>query len=91
MKDSGYDNITGKPLDKTYLEVNLPRFLKQDIDALIKGEQEHSDLLDCLWCEVYGSINSAYHGNEINKEQADYLREKYLGIVKEPSHVLEKI
>jgi hypothetical protein len=48
MKDTGYDNITGKPLYKAFLEVNLPRYLRKDIDALIKGEQEHSNLLDCL-------------------------------------------
>ena len=27
--------------------------------------------------EVYGSINSALYSNEITKEQADYLRDKY--------------
>ena len=34
--------------------------------------------LDCLWDELYGSINANQWGWEISKEQADYLRAKYL-------------
>ena len=34
--------------------------------------------LDCLWDELYGSINASQWGWEITKEQADYLRAKYL-------------
>lgn len=67
-------------LDKTYLECNLPKYLQHDIDALIRGEEESSSLLDCLLDEVYGSINSAFWDNEITQEQAEYLREKYLGL-----------
>ena len=62
------------------LELNLPRYLRNDIEALKKGEQEKSTLLDCLWGEVYGSINAAFYDNEISEEQADYLRAKYLGL-----------
>ena len=36
------------------------------------------DYLDCLRDELYGSINASQWGWEISKEQADYLRAKYL-------------
>jgi hypothetical protein len=68
----------GKPLDKSYLEKNLPKYLDHDIKAYVKGLAEHSSLLDCLRGELYGSINSAEWDEEINHEQANYLRQKYL-------------
>ena len=34
--------------------------------------------LDCLWDELYGSINANQWGGEISPAQADYLRSKYL-------------
>lgn len=58
----------------------LPKYLRNDIDAWVEGVKTGSTVLDCLWGELYGSINSAYYDNEITKEQADYLRQKYLGI-----------
>lgn len=60
------------------MERSLPRFLKDDIEALLKGIENQSSLLDCLYNEVQGSINSAFYGNQITEEQANYLREKYL-------------
>lgn len=59
-------------------EKTLPAYLKQDIEALVKGREENSGVLDCLWGEVYGSINSAYHDRIITEEMANYLRKKYL-------------
>ena len=48
-----------------------------------KTRQKRTDIFwDCLWGELYGSINSAQWDNVITKEQADYLRDKYLGIQK---------
>lgn len=64
--------------EKAYYEVNLPKFLENDLNAYKKGIEENSTLLDCLWGEVYGSINSAYYDGSISEEQAAYLREKYL-------------
>lgn len=61
-------------------EKYLPTYLKNDIDALVEGLQTKSTLLDCLWCEVYGSINSAFYDYAITAEEAAYLREKYLGL-----------
>ncbi|MBP2629448.1 MAG: hypothetical protein H6Q70_76 [Firmicutes bacterium] len=68
----------GKPLDKSYLEKNLPAYLQHDLDALKKGIEEDSSLCDCYWAELYGSINSAEVDLLISKEQATYLRKKYL-------------
>jgi len=67
-----------KEFDEKLYEVNLPKYLKNDIEALKEGIKNKSKYLDCLLDEVYGSINSAYYSNEITKEQADYLRYKYL-------------
>jgi len=64
--------------DEEILELSLPKYLKDDIAALVEGYKSDSPVLDCLYCEVQGSINSAYYGNEITEEQADYLRKKYL-------------
>ncbi|MDU3180471.1 MAG: hypothetical protein E6686_03595 [Lachnospiraceae bacterium] len=59
---------------KIYFEINLPGYLQHDLEAMKKGEYPY----DCLWCELYGSINSAYVDGDITEEQAWYLREKYL-------------
>ncbi|WP_314827528.1 hypothetical protein [Oribacterium parvum] len=64
-------------------EMTLPRYLRNDIKAYVQGIKENSSLLDCLWGEVYGSINSALYSYEISDEQARFLRNKYLGIVLE--------
>jgi len=58
----------------------LPPYLKKDIIALQEGIKSNSSVLDCLYNEVQGSINSAFHGKEITREQADYLWEKYAGL-----------
>lgn len=71
-------DTAGKPADQSYLEAGLPPFLQHDIDEYVKGEQEQSRLLDCLWGELYGSINAALCGGSITEEQAVYLRGKYL-------------
>lgn len=62
---------------------NLPPYLVRDLEALVTGQQNHVTYLDCLEGEVYGSINAAYIDGLISEEQAWYLRERYLGMVKE--------
>lgn len=69
-------------MGKMYLdERTLPTYLQKDIEELKKA-LENNNRLDAneLWCEVYGSINSAQYSYEITKEVADYLRRKYLGL-----------
>ena len=68
------------PRQQDILEVTLPAFLKQDILALEEGRKNNSTLLDCLYCEVQGSINSAFYNNEITEKEAVFLRKKYLGL-----------
>ena len=44
-------------------EYGLPSYLQHDLDAYKKGLEEKSSLLDCLWGELYGSINIAEINN----------------------------
>lgn len=68
---------------KQSYEYGLPEYLQHDLDAYKKGLKAHSSLLDCLWGELYGSINMAeVSEGEITPEHADYLRQKYLYGVK---------
>ena len=60
-------------------EYGLPEYLQHDLDAYKKGLKEGSTLMDCLWGELYGSINMAEISDGlITPEHADYLRQKYL-------------
>ena len=60
-------------------EYGLPGYLQQDLDAYKDGLKNHSSLMDCLWGELYGSINIAeVSEGVITPEHADYLRKKYL-------------
>jgi len=68
------------PEQQNILETILPPYLKQDILALEEGRKNNSTLLDCLYCEVQGSINSAFYNREITKSEAAFLRKKYLGL-----------
>ena len=66
-----------KPGSHPEWENNLPAAIQKDIDAYLEGIRTQSSVLDCLWDELYGSINASQWGWEISKEQADYLRAKY--------------
>ena len=60
-------------------EYGLPDYLQHDLDAYKDGLKSHSGLMDCLWGELYGSINMAEIGDGIiTAEHANYLRKKYL-------------
>jgi transcriptional regulator with XRE-family HTH domain len=60
-------------------EYGLPEYLQHDLDAYKEGMKMHSSLMDCLWGELYGSINIAeISEGVITPEHADYLRKKYL-------------
>lgn len=64
-------------------EYGLPDYLQHDLDAYKEGLISHSGLLDCLWGELYGSINMAeISDGVITAEHANYLRKKYLYGVK---------
>lgn len=58
-------------------ECGLPAYLQHD--AYKEGLRSGSTLIDCLWCELYGSINSAEIDDKaITLEYTQYLRDKYL-------------
>ena len=59
-------------------ETNLPADLQKAIDDYLEGIRAQVTYLDCLADELYGSINANQWGLDITKEQADYLRQKYL-------------
>ena len=60
-------------------EYGLPDYLQHDLDAYKDGRKSHSGLMDCLWGELYGSINMAEISDGIiTSEHANYLRKKYL-------------
>ena len=78
-----YDQQTGLPKEKDYLEKGLPLYLQQSINAMQKsweiedagGKDLHWDI---AWCDLSADINSAETEQEITSEQAWYLRHKYL-------------
>ena len=59
---------------KEYYEINLPGYLQHELDAMKEGKWPY----DCLWGELYGSINCAFIDGDITEDHAWYLREKYL-------------
>lgn len=52
--------------------------MQKAIDDYVEGEKANVRTLDCLWGELYGSINADFWSNVISEEQANYLRVKYL-------------
>ena len=65
-------------LERSY-EHGLPGYLQHDLDEYKEGLKNQSGLMDCLWGELYGSINIAeISEGSITPEHADYLRQKYL-------------
>lgn len=78
-----YDS-NGLPLDKSYLEADLPDLLNELIEKIKKSWEKHdkgelSDW-DMDYCELQSEINVAEVENMITSNQAWYLREKYLRI-----------
>ena len=80
-----YDEETGLPNDKSYLECNLPEWLQESINKMVeiweqldRGEKNYR--WDCYYCELQSDINVAEVEQMISTEQAWYLREKYLRI-----------
>ena len=72
------DSIEQSLIEQSY-ETGLPQYLQDDLDAYKEGLKTASSLLDCLWGELYGSINAAeISEGSISHEHANYLRRKYL-------------
>ena len=72
------NTIDAAERERSY-EYGLPGYLQHDLDAYKDGLKNGSDLMDCLWGELYGSINAAQiDDGAITPEHADYLRQKFL-------------
>jgi len=72
-----------KKINKEYLEGGLPKYLKESLDeykiSLQKIESGQKDLrFDLYYDGLRSNINVAENGYQISKEQANYLRNKYL-------------
>ena len=68
-----------KTIRERSFEYGLPSYLQRDLDEYKKAVKNQSSLLDCLWSELYGSINMAEVSDGlITHEHAEYLRNKYL-------------
>jgi len=65
-------------LYKPAYEENLPEFLKANISFIKDKRNKNNPLFDCYLDEANSSINVCEIENLISKEQADYLRNKYL-------------
>lgn len=74
---------SGEPEHKDYLEASLSAHLTKAIGDYVQGEKDKVFHMDCLWGELYGSINADLWSGEITEEQADYLRRKYLSVEEE--------
>lgn len=78
IEDLISESIEKSAIERSW-EYGLPEYLQNDLDAYKKGLKEKSSLLDCLWGELYGSINCAeINEKSITHEHAQYLRKKYL-------------
>ncbi len=73
------ENTSVEESIKRAYEYGLPDYLQKDLDAYKEGLKNGSTLLDCLWGELYGSINMAEISDGlITPDHADYLRQKFL-------------
>lgn len=65
-------------LEHSY-EYGLPEYLQKDLEAYKDALKSGSSLIDCLWGELYASINIAeINDGFITPAHADYLRQKFL-------------
>lgn len=82
------DKETGLPLDKSYLEKKLPLCLEKVLNDYKESERRRKkDKSYTLWDIYYGILQSEINCCEvehmITSNQAWYLREKYLGVIKD--------
>lgn len=83
LEHTGYDRMTGLPINETYLEKGLPQYLESSLAAMKKSWQiedsgRRDPHWDCYWCELNADINAAETERSISREQAGYLRRIYL-------------
>ena len=81
---NGFDENAELPIEKRYMERDLPGFLTESIEqmqiAWESRENGNSSHWERDYCELQSNINVAEDEGLISSEQAWYLREKYLRI-----------
>ena len=60
------------------IDFELPGYLTENIENLIKARKEQRLDVDCEEEELISNINSAYYSRKITEAQAWLLRRKYL-------------
>lgn len=85
MLEEEYDEDSGLPIDKSYLECDLPEFLQEFLEQMKEAWKkwdagEKYLRWDYDFCSLQSDINSAEVNGMITSEQAWYLREEYLRI-----------
>lgn len=86
--DSDIYDDEGRPIDKSYLECGLPQYLYDSINQMKKTWEildsgKRNNTYDLDFCELQADINRAENDEVISSEQAWYLREKYLRMIRE--------
>lgn len=78
MESAMEERAAESSVERSY-EYGLPGYLQRDLDAYKEALKNGSSPLDCLWRELYGSINAAeISDGAITPAHADYLRQKFL-------------
>lgn len=78
MESAMTEQTAESSIERSY-EYGLPDYLQKDLDAYKEALKNGSTFLDCLWGELYGSINAVEISNGvITPAHADYLRQKFL-------------
>ena len=60
------------------IDFELPNYIKENIENLIKARKEKRLDIDCEESELLSNINRAFYDNYITQDQAMLLRKKYL-------------
>ena len=88
--DESYSADTRDAVVETYVEEELPMFLRESIRKMQQSweieESGGTDLRgDILWCDLYADIRYCETEHLISPMIASYLREKYLRMPKNGS------
>lgn len=76
------DYVAGKPADESYVEQELPEWLKESIETMtgiwdIIDAGDEPQFRDLYYADLQSDINVAEVEHIISREQARYLRRKY--------------
>ncbi len=68
MDEERYDRITGKPIDKSYLEKGLPDYLQKDLDVYKSVDPDDSIASEGPWYCLYATINEVPIARRVDAE-----------------------